>query len=185
MTRPTMTKTLFATLAATLLAMAGCASAPETREAQHDLEADAQATLDAMMEADPTLEPLLDQAYGYVVFPEVSEGAMIAGAASGVGVVYENGRAIGYAELREGSVGAQAGGQEYAELIVIRNERTMRQIRNGTFDLRADATATAVQSGAAANAVFQDGTAVFVDLESGLMAEASIGGQNIRFQPEG
>jgi hypothetical protein len=173
---------LIVPLTALTLAMA-CASAPDTRAERRTLEARADATVDAMIDADPSLDRMLDQAYGYVVFPEVSEGAALAGAASGVGVVYEQGVPVGYAELREGSFGAQLGGQEFAELIVIRNRRTFLQLEAGSFDLTADSTATAVQSGAAANAMFEDGTAVFVDLESGLMAEASIGAQNIRFEP--
>jgi lipid-binding SYLF domain-containing protein len=163
----------------------GCASAPETRAEQRTLEEQAEATLAGMKARDPTLEPLLDEAAGYVVFPQIGKGGAIVGGAQGVGVVYENGVPIGYAALNQATIGAQLGGQTFSELIVFSRQEPLDRLKAGNFDLTADVSATALSSGAAARANFEEGTAVFLAGQEGLMAEASVGGQQISFEPMG
>ncbi|AKF08603.1 hypothetical protein DB32_005752 [Sandaracinus amylolyticus] len=159
----------------------GCASAPESRPDQRALEARADGALETMMARDTSLRPLLSRAAGYVVFPEVTEGGFIVGGAQSVGVVYENGRPTGYAELRGGTVGAQIGGQSYSQLVVFEDRQALQRLRAGNFDLTAGVTATAIQAGAAAQANFEGGTAVFIDSQSGLMAGATVGGESITY----
>ncbi|UJR78778.1 YSC84-related protein [Sandaracinus amylolyticus] len=159
----------------------GCASAPESRPDQRALEARADGAVQTMTARDPTLRPLLARSAGYIVFPEVTEGGFIVGGAQSVGVVYENGRPTGYAELRGGTVGAQIGGQSYSQLVVFDSREALNRMRAGNFDLTAGLTATAIQSGAAAQANFENGTAVFIDSQSGLMAGATVGGESISY----
>jgi hypothetical protein len=54
--------------------------------------------------------------------------------------------------------------------------------KTGNFAFDAQATAVALKSGAGANAKYSNGVAVFTMDESGLMFEASIGGQKFSFQ---
>jgi hypothetical protein len=51
------------------------------------------------------------------------------------------------------------------------------------FALSAQASAPAAASGAAANAKYKHGVAVFVMSRGGLMFEASVGGQKFEFTP--
>lgn len=159
----------------------GCASAPQSRPDQQALEARADATVQTMVASDPTLGELLARSAGYAVFPQVSEAGFVVGGAGGAGVVYENGRVIGFSELRAGSVGAQIGGQSFSEIIVFETPAALDRFRAGNFDLQAGLSATAIQSGAAARARFEDGVAVFVGGHSGLMAAANVGGQSVTF----
>lgn len=170
-------------LTASLLVMAGCATAPEVRSEQQELISESDAALQAMVQEDPTLGPVLQQAAGYAVFPDVGSGAVVVGATVGVGVLYEQGRPVGYVELREGSIGPQIGGHAYSQLIVFQWPNALERVKAGNFDLTADVSATFLANGAAASAPFEDGTAVFIDSESGLMAKASVGGQSINFKP--
>ena len=126
---------------------------------------------------------MLDRSYGYVVFPQVGEGGFIVGGARGQGVVFERGRPVGFATLTEGSIGLQAGGQSYSEIIVFEDPGAFQRLKAGNFDLTADAQAIALTSGASANARFEGGTAVFVLPEGGLMAGVTVGGQQISFEP--
>mgnify|MGYP006281573325 CR=1 FL=1 len=160
-----------------------CASAPETRQERRTLEQQAAMTLRGMIERDPTLEEVLDEAAGYVVFPEIGKGGAVVGGAQGVGVVYEDGMPIGYAALNQATFGAQLGGQTFSELIVFREQAALERLKAGNFDLTADASATAVASGAAARTTFEEGTAVFIAGQQGLMAEATVGDQQISFEP--
>jgi lipid-binding SYLF domain-containing protein len=176
-------KRLFGGAATLALLWAGCAHAPETRTEQSALESDAQSTLQTMVAEDPSLETVLDQSVGYVIFPEVGQGGAIVGGAHGVGVVYERGRPIGFAELKQGSVGAQIGGQTYSELIVFQNQNALARLKSGNLDFTADASAVALSAGAGASATFEDGKEVFTMGRGGFMAGVDVGGQKITFEP--
>lgn len=166
-----------------LLMLAGCAGAPQTRGEQQAMDQRAQAALQTMVAHDPSLREVLDRSAGYAVFPQVGEGAAIVGGSHGVGVVYQNGRPVGYATLSQATVGAQLGGQSFTELIVFQTPDALNRLKAGNFDFTANASATALKAGAAANARFEGGTAVFVDNQAGLMAALNVGGQQISFEP--
>lgn len=167
-------------LLASLVAI-GCASAPEQRADQRSLEAQADATVASMIARDESLAELIAGAPGYVVFPQVAEAGVIVGGAQSVGVVYEGGNPIGYAELRGASFGLQLGGMTYSQIIVFESTEALDRLRAGNLDLSASLRATALQSGSAATAQFEGGTAVFIEDESGLMAGATVGGEQISF----
>lgn len=166
--------------AAFAVAGAGCESnAPPSNPTLYNDRA--QVALQQMEQTDSGLQGALSNAYGYVLFPEVGKAAVGIGGANGRGVVYEQGRQIGYATLAQGSVGVQLGGETYAELIIFKNADAMAAFRNGDLTLGADASATILKAGAAAALQFNHGTAVIVQPKGGLMAGVSINGQTIHF----
>ncbi|HLU68324.1 MAG TPA: lipid-binding SYLF domain-containing protein, partial [Kofleriaceae bacterium] len=134
---------------------------------------------------DPGLQQILDQAYGYAVFPEIGKGGAIVGGAYGRGIVYEQGRKVGFVELNQGSIGAQLGGQTFSEIIVFSNRAALDRLKAGNFDLGADASAVVLTTGAAAGARFERGVAVFVLPQGGLMVDVSVNGQQLNYQPRG
>jgi hypothetical protein len=126
---------------------------------------------------------MIDSASGYIVFPDIRQGGLGVGAAGGEGIAYQNGRAIGYAELRQLAVGALAGGQRYAELIVVRDPQTFERIKSGHFDMGAQASAVVLKTGAATATQFdRSGLAVFVESKRGAMVNASLTGQTIHIK---
>lgn len=166
------------------LLVAACASMPQERGEQDALVSQANSTLQMMTSTDPSLRDVLERSYGYAVFPEVGEVGVIAlGGQQGVGVVYEQGRPIGFARIREANLGPQLGGQTFSQVILFENRDAFERLRAGNFDLTAGARATALQAGASARTQFEDGVAVIVSSEQGLMAGATIGGQDISFEP--
>jgi len=180
-----MTRSPFIIVASTLLllALAGCATAPSTAEGKAEIESEADVALAKARESDPTLIPVLDSAAGYAVFPTVGKGAIGVGGAYGKGVLYENGRAVGYCDLSQASIGLQLGGQSYTEIICFETRESVERFKEGNFQFDAQATAVALKSGAGANAQYRDGVAVFTMDEAGLMFEASVGGQKFSYQP--
>jgi lipid-binding SYLF domain-containing protein len=175
-----MTKALGLIAAAGLLVV-GCAHAPKTEAARQDLTQQAQVTLQDMQSRDPNLQALLNSSAGYIVFPKVAQGGFIVGAGSGKGVVFQNGQPIGFATLNRGSVGAQVGGQTFAELIVVRDAYTLQRIKAGQFNLGAQASAVAITYGASAATRFNNGVAVFVQPHGGAELNLSLTGQRIKF----
>ena len=180
-----MTRSLFIIVSFTLLmlALAGCATAPSTAEGKAEIESEADIALATARRTDPTLIPILDSAAGYAVFPTVGKGAIGVGGAYGKGVLYENGRAVGYCDLSQATIGLQLGGQAYTEIICFETPESVERFKEGNFQFDAQATAVALKSGAGANAEYRDGVAVFTMDEAGLMFEASVGGQKFNYQP--
>lgn len=162
--------------------LVGCATAPASRAEQDTLLAEASSTMQQMRAQDPSLAELVRRGYGYTVFPEVTKGGLIVGGAHGQGVVYEQGRYIGYSDLSQASVGLQAGAQTFSELLVFEDKAALDRFKAGSLNFGADASAVVLESGVATNVTFVDGVAVVVSPIGGAMLEASIGGQKFSYQ---
>ena len=162
--------------------MTACHTAPTTQSDKDDLHQGVLDTLREMKANDSSLERFLADAYGYVVFPEVGKGGLLVGGAYGHGEVFEQGRLVGYCDLSQGSVGLQAGGQTYGELIVFQTRDALERFKRGELTFAANASAVAIHSGASAAAKYDNGVAVFTMPKGGLMFEASVGGQRFTYQ---
>jgi lipid-binding SYLF domain-containing protein len=160
----------------------GCSTAPKTTEARQDLRADARSAVDSMAAKDSTFQSFLDRAYGYAVYPNVGKGAAGVGGAYGKGILYEQGRPVGYTDLTQASAGATLGGQTYRETIVFENAAALDKVKRGTYSLGAEVSAVILKSGAAREARFKDGVAVFVQPKAGAMAEAAVSGQKLSYK---
>lgn len=161
---------------------AGCTTAPPSEEKKENLEFQAQNAYKQMLTEDPSLENFLKRSYGYATFPRVGKGGLIAGGAYGRGLVYEQGQWIGYADITQATIGLQAGGQSFMELIVFENREALERFKRGEVKFAANVSAVILKTGAADTARFTDGVAVFVKPIAGAMVEASIGGQQFTFQ---
>jgi lipid-binding SYLF domain-containing protein len=165
------------------MALVGCPTAPQTEAKKDALHSEVESTLSTAKATDPSFDDFLDKAHAYVVFPSVGKGGFIFGGAYGRGEVYEGGRMIGYADITQGSVGLQAGGQTFAQIIAFENKAALDRFTSNRLELAANASAVALKSGVATTARYTDGVAVFAWSKGGLMAEASIGGQQFSFTP--
>ena len=97
--------------------------------------------------------------------------------------MFEGGKLVGYTTLTQASIGLALGGQKYTELIFFENKAALDRFKSSNFAFAAQASAVALKSGVSANAKYSDGVAVFTLGETGLMYEASIGGQKFAFEP--
>ncbi len=168
-----------------LLAFSACATAPKSKEDRQELSNDAHAALTKMISKDPSLNGLLAQSAGYAVFPEIGKGGFIVGGAYGRGILYERGRATGYVELNQGSLGAQIGAQTFTELIIFKDRWNVEKLNGGDFSMGGNASAVILRSGAGAATNFVDGVAVIVEPRGGAMAALSLSGQKINFKSGG
>jgi lipid-binding SYLF domain-containing protein len=143
--------------------------------------ADSNTAKAEFIKTDPLMKALFDSAYGYVVFPNVGKGGIGVGGAAGNGAVYEKNKVIGMAKLSQLSIGLQAGGQAYREVIFFESKEGMDRFKESKFEFSAQASAVAVTSGASGNAKYTNGVMVFTMQKGGLMYEASVGGQKFKF----
>ena len=149
--------------------------------------------------------PFFGNAYGYAVFPTIGEGGLGVGASHGKGQVYRGGKVIGFTSTTDISIGAQAGGQAYSQIIFFQNADALNRFTKGNFEFAASASAIAVQATAeakastegvtanasgsktgekaAAGAEYQDGMAIFTMAKGGLMYAATIAGQKYTYNP--
>ena len=155
-----------------------------TVQAEEDLQANAQQAMADIQKADSTLQTFMANSAGYAIFPDVGKGGFIVGGAHGKGLVYEKTKLIGQATLTQASVGAQVGGQTFAEVIFFETPAALEDFKSGKFEMSADVGAVAVKEGASKTADYKKGVAVFTLPKKGLMVQASIGGQKFSFDPE-
>ena len=85
------------------------------------------------------------------------------------------------AKLSQLSIGFQAGGQAYREVIFFESKNNLERFKSSQFEFSAQASAVAVTAGASANVKYAEGVLVFTALKGGLMYEASVGGQKFKF----
>jgi lipid-binding SYLF domain-containing protein len=144
------------------------------------------------------------RSYAYAVFPTVGSGAFVVGGAYAKGRVYVHGVHTGNVTMGQVSVGFQAGGKAYSEIIFFEDKRALDEFESGNFEFGADASVVAVTAGANADAatngasagvsagqhdaatrgsVFQKGMAVFTVAKGGLMYSASVKGQKFTYLP--
>ena len=164
------------------MAASGCATVPATEVERRILVEDAEVTVELFRLGDPGMKEFFDTAYGYAVFPDVGKGAVGVGGAYGRGVVYEQGKHIGYCDLTQGTVGLQLGGQAYREIIFFERKSALDRFRVGDLVFAAQVSAVAANAGASADADYSNGVVVFTMARGGLMAEASVGGQQFRYE---
>jgi lipid-binding SYLF domain-containing protein len=145
------------------------------------------------------------RSYAYAVFPTVGSGALGVGGAFGRGRVYVHGVYTGDATIGQVSVGFQAGGKAYSQIVFFEDKRALDEFESGNFEFGADASVVAITAGANAGAatngassgvsagqndattrgIYQKGMAVFTVAKGGLMYSASIAGQKFSYTPRG
>ena len=149
---------------------------------------------------------MIDNAYGYAVFPTIGKGGIGIGGAHGKGGVYRGGKRVGLTSMSQISYGLQLGGQSYSQVIFFRDERAFTDFTSGNFEFGAQASAVALTAGASAqtstggsgsassgtdkrlNTVTEEsyddrsGMAIFTIAKGGLMYEATLSGQKFKYE---
>jgi lipid-binding SYLF domain-containing protein len=176
---PTMkNKSISLIIAMLVIAFAGKALADDKAGLTTEVN-DAKATL---VKTDAGLKDIMEKAKGYVIFPSVAKGGLGIGAAAGTGQLLEAGTAVGETTLRQVSIGLQAGGQAYIELICFEDQTSLDNFKKGNFEFSAQVSAVAVTSGVSKTAKYEKGIMVLTLAKGGLMYEASVGGQKFKYQ---
>ena len=162
---------------------AGCTTAPRTEAGKERLDNSIDSTMKQLREKDPGIDDFLSNAYAYAIFPTVGKGGAIVGGSYGHGEVYQGGKKIGYADISQATIGAQIGGEAYTEILAFESEAAFDNFKKGSMKFAANASAVALKSGVARTMRYSNGVAVFVNVKSGAMAEAAVGGQSFSYQP--
>lgn len=166
--------------AVTCLLLAVTVAHAEDKRAE--LDVGCKEAKELFLKTDAELKKLFDTSAGYVIFPKVAKGGLGVGAARGTGQLFEKGVAQGEAKLTQVTIGLQLGGQIYAEVIFFENANTLTSFKEGNVEFSAQVSAVAASEGASKNAKFEHGVLVFTLAKTGLMYEASVGGQKFGYK---
>lgn len=162
------------------LVFAGCGSSQNTSDSLVSDSLNAKATIS---KNHPNIAELFSNSTGYAIFPNVGKGAYVIGAASGNGTVYQNGKLIGYADMKQLDVGLQLGGKAFIEVIFFQTQTALDHFKQGNFELSGNASAVILEEGVSKSVDFQDGVGVVTKSKAGAMAGISVGGQKFEFFP--
>lgn len=185
-----LTRTIFVTF---LSLFAGLSPAFGDSDAQED-----KAAIAAFMESD-VVKKFHDSAYGYAIFPTIGKGGFGIGAAHGKGRVYRGGKKTGNVSMTQVSIGFQAGGQAYRQVVYFQDKRAFDEFTSGEFEFSAQAEAVVITASAGASAgtegtsasaneaqsetSYHNGMIVFTMGKGGLMYQAALGGQKYNYTP--
>ena len=90
--------------------------------------------------------------YGVVIFPTVGKGGLGVGGAHGSGWGFRQGVFDGTSKMTQVTIGFQAGGQAFSQIIFFETEADFNRFASGNFELGAQASAVAITVGANAQA---------------------------------
>jgi lipid-binding SYLF domain-containing protein len=144
--------------------------------------ADSRKAIKTFKVTDATMIRLFDNSYAYVVFPNVGKGGLGIGGAFGNGIVFQKNKIVGSAKLSQVSIGFQAGGQGYREVIFFEKKNNFDEFKENNLKLSAQASAVIAAAGASANVNYANGILIFAQPKGGLMYEISIGGQTFNYE---
>lgn len=145
------------------------------------------------------------KSHGYAVFPTIGKGGLGVGGAFGKGCVFKQGRIVGEVSMSQLSIGFQAGGQAFSQIVFLQDKRSFDEFTSGNFEFGAGVGAVALTAAAGAQATtggsgasasggkkdaatageYHKGYAVFTIAKGGLMYEATVAGQKFKFTPAG
>ena len=146
-----------------------------------------------------------NQCYAYAVFPTIGAGGLVVGGARGKGHVYVHDQLVGDTTMTQLSIGFQAGGKAYSQIIFFETKRDLDQFESGKFEFNAGASAIAITASASAsvgtdrasseasraatdattNGDYQTGMAVFTIGKGGLMFAANLAGEKFSYRALG
>lgn len=144
-----------------------------------------------------------DNCYGYAVFPKIGKGGLVIGGAHGNGRVYAHGHYTGDVSMTQVSVGLQAGGEAYSQIIFFENKGAFDDFTKGDYEFDAGAQAVVITAAAGAGAGtngastnasggehdarttgrYYKGMVVFDIIKGGAMAGVTVAGQKFKYTP--
>ena len=156
--------------------------AAEVIEHGQEPSTDVQATIENFLAHDNRIEGFIETSPGYAVFPTIGKAAFLVGGAHGKGELLLAGAAVGKTEITEISVGLQAGGQSFSEIIFFETEADLERFTSGQLEFSSGFSAVIADAGATDKPPYREGVVVFTYTKGGLMAEMSVGGQKFKYE---
>jgi lipid-binding SYLF domain-containing protein len=178
LTHPFRQATAFLLLA--FMAFLGTNALAETREA---LEKSSEAALSSLIKDNTDARELSAKAAAVLVFPSVQKAGLLVGGQYGEGVLWRDGKAVGYYSTAGASFGLQAGAQEFSYALFFMKESALSALDTADgFEVGVGPSIVVVDEGMATSrttTTMQKDIFAFIFGQRGLMAGIGIQGNKI------
>ncbi|MEM6707160.1 MAG: YSC84-related protein [Pseudomonadota bacterium] len=157
-----------------------CCSGLGLAASKATIDARIRASLSALYEEYPEARELVAQAKGILVFPQVFKAGFILGGEYGEGALLIGGRPVQYYRTAGLSLGAQAGAQGKAQVVMFMNDEVLAKFRQSRgWEAGVDGSIAVTQFGTAGSLntrTIREPIVGFVFSNRGLMLNASFAG---------
>jgi lipid-binding SYLF domain-containing protein len=160
-----------------------------TAESAQEMRRSASKALADLYSSTPAARALGEKAAGVLVFPEILKGGFIVAAQYGNGVLFKNGKAVGYYNTTSGSFGFQAGVQSFGYALFFMTQEDLAYLaRSKGWELGVGPSITIVDAGIAGSlstTTARQGVYAFFFDQKGLMGGLGLQGTKItRIHPK-
>ncbi len=177
-------KTLLILLALSAFSICALAENELTKEEQNEINLNYNKTIKSFMKNNKIVTNLVYNSHAYVVFPSIAKGGIFFGGAYGEGRAYIKGFWVGDITLKQYTVGIQAGGQVYSEIIFFKTEDAFEKFKKDGFEDSTQSSVVPIYSGVSLDVDFAKNVQVYTSSSVGLMLEATTGAQNFTYTPK-
>jgi lipid-binding SYLF domain-containing protein len=147
------------------------------------LESDAMVALHQLYSQQPAAKKLGHKAKAILVFPDVLKGGFMVGAQLGNGVLFQNGRTMGYYNTVGASYGYQVGLQSYGYVLFLMNDAALAHLNDtGGWEIGTGPSIAILDAGMAKNistTTLQKDIYAIIFNQTGLMAGVGLQGSKI------
>jgi lipid-binding SYLF domain-containing protein len=152
-----------------------------------ELNRDARAALENLYEVTPAAKQLAEKAKAILVFPSILKGGLMVGAAYGDGVLFRDGKVVGYYNSSAASYGLQAGVQKFGYAMFFMNEEAVAylgkskgwEVGVGPSVVILDKEKAAAFGKSMTTSTLKDDIYAFIFSQKGLMAGLGLQGSKI------
>lgn len=167
-----------------LAAMVALASAaPALAETTAAVDSSARNAYSKLVAKVPAARELSKRAVAVLVFPKITKAGLIIGGQYGEGVLFRNGRSVGYYSTAGASYGLQAGAQQFGYAMFFMDERALAALtETDGFEVGVGPSVVVVEEGMAKSATsmtMKDDIYAFIFSQKGLMAGVGLQGNKI------
>jgi lipid-binding SYLF domain-containing protein len=177
------------------LALSNCAHEPVTQtnaanSSSRQIASESRAALNKLYANNPAARKLGREAAAVLVFPRITKGAFIVGAAGGNGALFDRSGAVtGYYQSAGASYGFEAGIQQFSYALILMNSKEVRKLNEAAgWEFGSSPSVVIVNTGMVADLTTktaEEGTYAFTFDQKGLMAGISLKGTKItRIHPQ-
>ena len=159
------------------------AATPASAASRKEMIHEAAKALDDLYRTTPGAKALGDSAKGILVFPGITKGGFIVGGQYGEGVLFKNGKAVGFYNTASASFGMQAGLQNFGYALFFMTDSDLKYLdKSEGWQLGVGTSITIVDAGFAkslSTTTGREGVYAFFFDQKGLMAGLGIQGSKI------
>jgi lipid-binding SYLF domain-containing protein len=172
-----------------VLTLMGLNSLQLFADSAKEIDDKATASLQQLYAKNAEIKKLGEKAKGILIFPEVKKAGLVIGGQGGEGVLRKAGKSAGYYKTAAGSIGLQAGVQEFSLVMFFIDDESLQYLESSKgWEIGTGPSVVIGDEGfgkTATSATVKKGIYAFIFGQKGLMAGIGLQGSKItKFTPD-